>query len=151
MPRANSSPKTVFEYNPETGLFSGLNVHEDKDGYLCTFIDRKHYRLQRLVFLLEGVDIQGKLIDHIDGNRKNNKRNNLRVVNHMENGYNRKKGSNNTSGYKGITKEPNGKWRARFSAGKIRYSLGNFDSLDLAVESLNKEREKFHGEYSNEG
>ena len=69
----------------------------------------------------------------------------------MENGYNRKKGSNNTSGYKGITKEPNGKWRARFSAGKIRYSLGNFDSLDLAVESLNKEREKFHGEYSNEG
>ena len=54
-------------------------------------------------------------------------------------------------GHKGLTLEPNGKWRDRISADKKRYSLGVFNSLDLALDALNKERQKLHGEYSNEG
>ncbi len=140
-----------FSYNPETGLFSGLSIYTDRDGYLYTFIDRKNFRLHRLVFLLEGEDISGKLIDHIDGDRQNNKRNNLRLVNSQENTYNKRVGRNNTTGHKGITQEPNGKWRARISANKKRYSLGVFDSLEEAVAALSEERQKLHGEYANEG
>lgn len=150
MPRAKLN-KTRFEYDPETGLFFGLKVKVDRDGYLLAFIDRKKFLLHRLVFLLEGIDISGKLVDHIDGNRQNNKRDNLRLVTFQENTYNKKVGKNNTSGHKGITLEPNGKWRARISADKKRYSLGVFNSLDLALDALNKERQKLHGEYSNEG
>ncbi|ABY52832.1 HNH endonuclease [Escherichia phage phiEco32] len=140
-----------FEYDPSTGEFTGLRVKVDRDGYLFAFIDRKKYLLHRLVFLMEGLDISGKIVDHIDCDRQNNRRDNLRLVTPLENAYNRKINNNNTSGYKGITQEPNGKWRARISANKRRYSLGVFDSLESAAEALREERQKLHGEYANEG
>lgn len=53
-------------------------------------------------------------IDHIDGNRSNNRISNLRDTTRTENGRNLRMRPSNTSGYVGVTKEPETKkWRAQ--------------------------------------
>jgi hypothetical protein len=76
----------------------------------------------------------GKVIDHIDGNRKNNVISNLRLLDKSENTRNCKKREDNTSGETGVYKT-GGKWvadwrnsdgkrvSARFSVTKYGYEL----------------------------
>ena len=56
-----------------------------------------------LLTILRGIDFKdGDVIDHVDGDISNNKRDNLRLVSQRINSHNRKKNKNNTSGYTGI-------------------------------------------------
>ena len=52
--------------------------------------DGVSYAAHRIVAVLHGLDVQGKVVDHIDGNPSNNKISNLRVVTQKENMSNRK-------------------------------------------------------------
>lgn len=63
-----------------------------RDGNRCVLMHRL------LLNFPEGMEI-----DHINGNRLDNRRANLRICSHMENLANRGKNSNNTSGFKGVT------------------------------------------------
>ena len=75
-----------------------------KAGYYRVVVDRGAYLVHRLIIglLYPGFD-QGLFVDHIDGNRSNNLRSNLRLVNHNLNMKNnaRKPGP---SGIKGVRK-----------------------------------------------
>ena len=69
-----------------------------KDGYLRVTIHHKTYQVHRIVWIiLHGEIPEGKLIDHLDGNKENNKPDNLRLVDDSENGRNRGKRSDNTA------------------------------------------------------
>lgn len=73
--------------------------------YLCLQVPkaRATIRAHHVVLLLAGVTIPEHLsVDHIDGDRLNNKLSNLRLVTHRQNCCNKKKHSNNTSGHTGI-------------------------------------------------
>ena len=86
----------------------------------------KSHRIIAAAFL--GLNIEDKTleVDHIDGNRSNNKVSNLRVVNHTHNcmNYNGKE-------VKGITQRENGNWRAYINHNKARYSK-TFKTLEEA-------------------
>lgn len=89
------------------------------------------------------------LIDHIDGNGLNNQKSNLRLANKSQNAFNRKKTSKNTSGYKGVTwsKYANS-WFVSITVNKRKIYLGNFKVIEDAAKAYNEAALKYHGEFA---
>lgn len=84
-------------------------------------------------------------VDHIDGDRLNNHRENLRIADDSQNAVNRKVSSQNASGYKGVTKHWN-KWRSRLRfEGKI-VDLGLFPTAEEASEAYQRAAQQYYGE-----
>ena len=82
-----------------------------------------------------GMLIEGLEIDHINGNRLDNRIENLRLVNRTQNNVNSKKRKNGTSKYKGVYwAGDRNKWRAcgSYAKGNPKH-LGSFDNeIDAA-------------------
>jgi hypothetical protein len=75
-------------------------------------------------------------VDHRDGDTFNNCLENIRPATFTQNMWNRKKHSNNTSGYKGVhfkKKQPLHPWEARINVNKKRIHLGNFVTREEAA------------------
>ena len=80
----------------------------------------------------------GMTVDHIDGDRSNNRRANLRLVSHAENIRNRTGLSvNNTSGYRGVSLMRSGKrikrWFAQAKLNGKTHMLGYFHTPEEAA------------------
>jgi hypothetical protein len=73
--------------------------HLGKRGYPATHIRGKTVVLHRLLFP-EADDME---IDHINGDKLDNRRTNLRPCTHQQNGFNQKRRHTNTSGYIGVS------------------------------------------------
>lgn len=67
-------------------------------GYYGVMLEGSNYLAHRIVAVLHGLDIENKVIDHIDRDRTNNKISNLRVVSQEQNTQNTSIRSDNTSG-----------------------------------------------------
>jgi hypothetical protein len=100
--------------------------------------------------LLAGVD--GKQIDHRDGDGLNNTDANLRVATHSNNQHNKPAYKNNTSGFKGVCwNKAEGMWKAQISVdGKNRH-LGNFSDKHEAASVYQEAAKMLHGEFANVG
>ena len=85
----------------------------------------------------------------MDGNGLNNQRNNLRICTRKENTRNRRIGSKNTSGYKGVylNKELN-KWRAHIRINGHLYVLGLFENKEDAARTYDEAARLHFGEYA---
>lgn len=84
---------------------------------------------------------KGKQIDHINGNRLDNRRENLRVCNRSQNAMNTEKRSTNKSGYKGVSLDgKSGKWVAHI---RNTYVGGFHDIVEAARAYDAKARELF--------
>ncbi len=70
-------------------------------------------------------------VDHINGNRLDNRRSNLRVCTIAENHRNNKVKPYKL--YKGISKTPHGTWRATITFKEKCYHLGTFDNPHIAA------------------
>ena len=93
---------------------------------------------------------RGKEIDHINRNRSDNRKNNLRVVTRQQNLFNSNKHSDNISGFKGINRHNLGKgyWRAKiFVAGKHKH-LGLFNTKEEAARIYDTAAKKHFGEFA---
>lgn len=88
----------------------------DKNRYVVTTINGNKILLHR--FILNVTD--NKVVDHINHKTWDNRRNNLRVCFISDNLCNMKTHSNNTSGYRGVSKYNNG-WCAELRRNKARY------------------------------
>lgn len=80
---------------------------KNKHGYISIVIDRKNYTAHRLVYMFFNDILYGFDIDHVDGNRANNKIENLRLATKKQNSQNVKKRIGCTSQYKGVSKRKN--------------------------------------------
>lgn len=119
--------------------------YEDKDGYLvsCYFFNgrRRFVRFHRIV-----MDAKpGQVVDHINKNRADNRKCNLRCCKRVENDRNRSTYSTNTSGVTGVYfDKQHGKWAASISYNKKRILIGRFATKEDAVRArLEKEAELF--------
>jgi hypothetical protein len=91
----------------------------------------------------------GWVVDHIDGNKLNNLTVNLRACQQIDNARNRKNISkNNTSGYKGVSKTAEGKWRARITDNRKEVRLGHYDTQEEAALAYNKAALEIYGEFA---
>lgn len=94
-----------------------------------------------------GYEIDGKLIDHRDGNGLNNLPSNLRIATSTENSRNRRKNSNNQSGYKGVCWCAR-KWRAAIRVnGKLKH-LGYFENVTDAALAYDVAAIHYFGEFA---
>ena len=120
----------------------------DKDGYLKTQINRVDLRNHRIIFMMFHGYLP-KQIDHIDGNPKNNRIENLRACDNTTNAYNAKKPKNNTSGVKNVHWHKERKqWQVMFAINGKRKSFGMFEDLELAELVAMEAREKHHKEFA---
>jgi len=97
--------------------------------------------------ILEHAGIDFIHIDHIDRDKLNNRRKNLRPATLSQNQWNQKKYRNNTSGFKGVYKNRN-KWCAQIRVNGKRIHIGYFVDLKEAALAYNEAAKKYHGEFS---
>jgi hypothetical protein len=97
-------------------------------------------------FILDATN--GVFVDHIDGDGLNNRRDNLRLVTHAQNSTNRRRGINNTSGFKGVyLHKLSGRWRGRIFVSGKAICLGYHDTPEAAHEAYKAASIKLHGAY----
>jgi hypothetical protein len=90
-----------------------------------------------------------KMIDHINVNPLDNRRENLRIATNQQNQYNTNKYKSNTSGFKGVSfKKQNQKFRAQIQINDKRKHLGYFATAAAAHECYKKAAVKYHGEFA---
>lgn len=119
----------------------------DPRGYLAATISTGvHATLHRFVLGLEDGD--GNTVDHINGNRADNRKSNLRLCTQAENGRNLKLKKNNTSGYVGVGRLPNGRYTAEIMLNGKSISLGRYDTFMQAKQARIAGEIKYFGEYS---
>jgi len=91
---------------------------------------------------------KGEYVDHINGNKMDNRRKNLRVATNQQNAFNQGPRSTNTSGYKGVTwSESRKKYVAQITHNYKRICLGYFDCKHKAAITYNNKAKELHGEF----
>ncbi|WP_169426548.1 AP2/ERF family transcription factor [Curvibacter lanceolatus] len=121
-----------------------------KDGYIFrkTTIGGKKGRNLMLHRVVLRQSDPTKLVDHIDGNKLNNLRSNLRIASKGENTCNQMKTSNTSSQFKGVTLLKKNKWRAQIQINKKRFYLGEHDNEHDAAHAYNKAAIRLHGDFA---
>jgi AP2 domain len=91
----------------------------------------------------------GELTDHINGNRLDNRRENLRSCNFTQNHANKKIESKFSSKYKGVYWQKNrNKWIAMIRIDRKGHYLGCYDDEKLAAKAYNEKAKEFFGEFA---
>lgn len=138
--------KELLQYDENTGVFTWIKPTSNRvkigsiaattnsHGYLYARIDGIRYGAHRLAWLYMTGSMPKDVIDHIDGNPKNNVFSNLREATQQQNLYNLRKSVKNTSGYKGVHfHKGTSKWRVVVSVNNKPKHLG----LYLTPEEAN--------------
>lgn len=88
-------------------------------------------------------------IDHINHNKLDNRRENLRIATHDQNNQNRQPGPNESSRYKGVGWDKNrGLWHAKISVNRRTINLGRFTTQREAAQVYNEHAIKLFGEFA---
>lgn len=114
--------------------FAGKEAGGLHSGYVRLMIDGVHYMVHRIIWkMVYGTDPDQ--IDHIDGDRSNNRLSNLRDVSHQVNAKNRKLYENNKTGLSGVSyHERDEVWQVRIGVGEgEEIHIGNFKLWGEAV------------------
>lgn len=94
---------------------------------------------------------KGECVDHINGDKLDNRRSNLRLCDESQNAANRH-AVLSKSGLKGVCWEKQTrKWRATITVHYKQISLGRYHKLDDAKQAYNKASVKYFGKFANTG
>lgn len=114
---------------------------------VCIDKQERPIYLHRLLLGLDAGDI--RQVDHVNHNGLDNRRENLRIVDHRKNQWNSHPRSNCVSKYKGVTwDKQRGKWQARCMVDGHRYCIGRFDDELSAAIAYNSFATKCFCEYA---
>lgn len=114
-------------------------------GYAEATVNGKRTLLHRYLMKPDGKNE----VDHINNDRLDNRRGNLRIATRAENARNVSRGKSNTSGCKGVHHIKGLKsYRAVIWVDNKRIHLGYFKNIEDAAEAYNKAAEEYHGEYA---
>jgi hypothetical protein len=122
----------------------------DGHGYIAVRVDYKVIMVHRIIWEIHNGPIKkGYYIDHVNGNRSDNRIENLRLATCSNNKWNSAVRKDNKSGCRGVrwhTKQR--KWRAEITLFSKPIYLGNFDTISDAIDARHKAELQFFGEFS---
>jgi hypothetical protein len=151
--------EALFYYN-EGNLYNAVSRGSAKkdmltgyiteDGYRRVRVDGQYIYVHQVVWILhEGEIPEGLFIDHIDGDRLNNARYNLRLATPRENQQNKARQQNGTSKYKGVWYDAKkAVWKASIRIEKARYYIGQFRTEEEAAIAYDGIAIEIHGKFA---
>lgn len=127
------------------GLIKDYNWSISKRGYVVAKIKRKEVPMHKMLF----NNSKGYDVDHISGNKLDNRKSNLRICTHQQNMFNQKIRKNNTTGFIGVSLMKRiGKYEAYVHFDGKKYSMGlHNNAIDAAIARDNGAIKLF-GEYA---
>ncbi len=149
---------SIIEYDPETGLFR-WKVHQggrrakgwfagaEEHGYRAISVRGRLQRAHRIAWLLMTGDWPALEIDHIDGDRANNRWSNLREVPHAINSHNQQRPSRNSAtGVLGVTRgaSKTSPYIAGIRVDGKRIHLGSFATIEEARDAYLRAKRRLH-------
>ena len=135
--------KNGFLIHRKNGQVAGW---KEKNGYWATNTDGIRYRVHRLIYQFHHGWCP-EFLDHIDGDKQNNKIENLRPATSLQNTFNKGPNRLNKLGVKGVCFE-RGKYKANIKIhGKTKH-LGYFDTVEKAKIAYEEYAKKIQGVYS---
>jgi hypothetical protein len=130
----------------EVGQIAGC-IHKG-NGYVHVKIKAKCFKAHRLIFLYHHGYLP-ECVDHIDGDKTNNKIENLRAATKEENCHNQKIRSTNTSGCKGVSwNRIQKKWQVALCKNYKSIYFGLYEDLELASLVAMEATQLIHGRFS---
>ena len=112
---------------------------------------RKEKKSMKVIFMhREVLELnQGEFVDHINNDGFDNRKRNLRVANHSQNGANIRCFSDNKSGRKGVHWHKGiNKWIASIRVNKQAIHLGSYLDFDKAVSAREQAEKKYFGDFA---
>lgn len=156
--------KALLQYEPETGVWTWLVARSNRhpagaiagttqsNGYIYIGIEGKLYLSHRLAWFYMTGKWPANAIDHINRNRADNRRLNLREATMAQNLANTLKHKDNVSGYKGVCWHTAAKkWHAQICVNMQHINLGLYTSKEEAYAAYVAAANNFHGEFANYG
>lgn len=151
--------KKFLEYNKDTGTLTWIyNTHKrfigkeagciKPSGYRTLHIFKTVIEAHRLIWLIEYGYLPDCEIDHINGNKSDNRLSNLRLADQQKNQQNRGVRVDSQLGVKGVRLKPSGKYEARVKLTDGSRASKTFKTVNEAVLWLAKLRIESHGEYA---
>lgn len=154
--------KKWLSYDPETGVFKWLKRPRQRacsevagtinpDGYRQIGLGQDVYKAHRLAWFYMKGRWPRKDIDHINGNRADNRWCNLRNADKQTNQANSKRRSTNTTGYKGVMvfgDNRQKKFCARITVNYQSIWLGNFYTAEEAHAAYVAGARRYFGEFA---
>ena len=147
--------KRMLRYSTESGEFwwtsdaptkvRGKRVeYKDKHGYICLKLDGRMYKAHRIAWLFQYGYWPTQHIDHINGNKADNRICNLRDVSPNINAQNRRRAlSTNSVGFLGVSRNGSG-WRAEIRVAGKKINLGTYPLPDQAHAIYVAAKRKHH-------
>ena len=119
-----------------------------KIGYVYVNVNNIPICAHRIIFAMH-YGYFPEQVDHINGNKSDNRIGNLRAATRSENYCNSKTRIDNTSGIKGVHWEnQRNKWRAYCNKNGKRYDAGFFDDIEEAKKAIQILRSSIHGNFA---
>ena len=163
-PRLSQSDlRRVLQYNPLTGEFhwrvgpsqrtkaGELAGSKTAKGYIRIKIKELPYPAHRLAWLYVHGEMPPCVVDHIDGDKANNRIANLRLATPAQNAWNSKRRVNNKSGFKGVsfnTSAIGRPWMATIGANGVKKTIGRYRTKEDAHAAYRSAAASLHGEFA---
>ena len=148
--------RQLLSYDEDTGVFHWANpvstaVRQGQiagrklnTGYWQIMVDSRRYQAHRLAWLWAYGEFPPNEIDHVNGDRSDNRLVNLRPATKAENQQNVGARKTNKCGFMGASPHMSGRWTAQIKHGGKKYYLGLYGTPEAAHAAYKAAKAELH-------